>query len=99
MDERPRLSDAFRKLCEGDGPLWITWGGRRLLIAAVTDAWLEQGEGTAIVATRRGYRKVELTGRRRETSFAEPRIRADHVLSRVVADKRVRAVVLEEHPR
>ena len=63
MDQRPGLADAFRRLRAGEGPLWITWDGRRLLIAIPTADWLAQGIGPAIIATRRGYRRVDLIGR------------------------------------
>ena len=100
MDQRPVLADAFRRLRAGDGPLWITLNGRRLLIAEPTAAWLERGIGPAIVATRRGYRRVELIGRVCDDGgTGPPRLRTQADYFAPITDDRVRAIVLEEHER
>lgn len=100
MDQRPGLADAFRRLRAGQGPLWITWDGRRLLIAEPTADWLAQGIGPAIIATRRGYRRVDLIGRVGDDGgTGPPRLRTEKDYFEPITDKRVRAVILEDHDR
>lgn len=100
MDERPRLAEAFRKLREGEGPLWVTWKGRRLLIGSADEQWLERGVGPALIATRRGYKKVVLIGRVGDDGgTGPPRLRTDEDYFNPITDMRVRAVILEEHDR
>lgn len=105
MDERPRLAEAFRKLGDGHGPIWVTWQGQRFLLALPDRQWLAHGHGPAIIATRRGYRVVEFTGRAADGGFIlskkgapkkQPlRIASDYF--QPVAEKRIRAVILSAH--
>ena len=107
MDDRPRLAEAFRQLRAGRGPLWITWRDKRLLLSRPEDAWLAVARGRAVIATRRGYRLVELEGRladdghltsKRGVARHQPiRIAGEH--SSRISDAQVRAVILEEHDR
>lgn len=100
MDQRPVLANAFRRLRAGEGPLWIAWNGRRLLLATPTLEWLARGCGWAIIATRRGYRRVELIGRVGDDGGLGPaRLRTDEDYFSPITDKRVRAVILEDHDR
>lgn len=106
-DARPRLAEVFRELRAGKGPIWVTWEGRRLLLGLPDDAWLAAGEGPAIVATRRGYRKVVFSGRladgghltsARGAPKSQPLRIADDYF-RPIAPRLVRAVILEDHAR
>ncbi len=107
MDERPRLAEAFRLLRAGRGPVWITWRNKRLLLGLPDDAWLALARGRAVIATRRGYRSVELAGRladgghlmsKRGVAKHQPiRIAGDYF--RPISAAQVRAVILEEHDR
>jgi hypothetical protein len=107
MDERPRLAEAFRLLRAGRAPVWITWRGKRLLLGRADDAWLAIGRGRAVIATRRGYRIVELEGRladgghqtsKRGVAKHQP-IRIAGEYFRPISAAQVRAVILEEHDR
>ena len=107
MDDRPRLAEAFRLLRAGRGPLWITWQEKRLLVGPPDDAWLALARGRAVIATRRGYRIVELDGRladdgcltsKRGVPRYQPiRVAGEYRLR--IRDAQVRAVILEEHDR
>lgn len=105
MDDRPRLAEVFRRLREGEGPLWVRWDGRRLLVRLPDAQWLARGEGGAIVATRRGYRRVVLAGRNADGGFLRSkrgapknqpfRAGGDHF--NPINEKRIRAVIVEDH--
>jgi|HubBroStandDraft_6_1064221.scaffolds.fasta_scaffold84961_3 hypothetical protein len=107
MDERPRLAEAFRTLRDGHGPVWVTLQGKRLLLALPDDAWLARGEGPAVIATRRGYRRVVLVGRQADGGHqrsrrGEPKhqpFRTEDDYFTPIAPRQIRAVILEERDR
>lgn len=94
-DPRPAVALALRSLREGSATVWVTLYGERLRLALPDAEWLAAGVGTALVATRRGYRVVDLSGRRQHLGRGRP-VLFDRY-AEFVADKRVRAIVLERH--
>jgi len=77
-----------------------------LLLALPDGKWLAQGVGLALIATRRGYRRVHLTGRmadnggvnisKRGVIKARP-FRTEDDYFEPITEKRIRAIILEEH--
>jgi hypothetical protein len=107
MDERPRLAEAFRALRAGQGPVWVTWEGKRLLLGLPDAQWLADARGPAVIATRRGYRRVVLIGRQADGGHPRSKrgaakhqpIRTTEDYFTPIAEKQIRAVILEEHDR
>ena len=107
MDDRPRLAEVFRTLRAGEGPIWVTWLGKRLLLGLPDEAWLAVGCGPAVIATRRGYRRVVLIGRLADGGHQRSKkgaaknqpLRTEADYFKPIALKQVRAVILEEHDR
>lgn len=97
VDQRPKVAAALRRLRETGAPQWVTLSGERLLLGPLTPAFLEHGRGEVLVAAGRGYRVLDLQGRRPLLG------RGPAVLvgptHRRVTERRLRARVLERHPR
>jgi len=91
------MAAALRQLAEPDAAVWITWAGERLRLAPATDAWLEAPTGDVIVATRRGYRVVTIRNRRQRFGTGPALLHDER--GDVIEDDRVRALVVERHPR
>lgn len=106
-DPRPRLAAALAALRASGEPVWVTWQGKRLLLGLPDEAWLARGVGLALVATRRGYRRVELVGRVDDGGHGTSKrgapkhlpLRTEDDYFNPLSVKQVRAVILEEHER
>ena len=85
----------------------MTWEGKRLLLGLPDESWLADPRGPAVIATSRGYVKVELIGRLADDGFAfskkgvpkQQPLRCRRNYFAPIAVKRLRAVILEEHDR
>ena len=106
-DQRPRLAEVFRALRTGKQPIWVAWEGKRLLLGFPDDTWLDRATGPAIIATRRGYRRVVLIGRIAEGGHLTSKrgvpknqpLRTEEDYFTPIAPKLVRAVILDEEDR
>jgi len=96
MDPRPELAALLTRLRDGAAPQWITWSGRRLLLALPSGDEATTGRCTVIARTRRGYVVRELTG---PLPQAGGRTVVRDGGWQVVTQKRICAVVLERHAR
>ncbi len=94
-DLRPQLARVLARVAEGKS-VWTTWHGERLLLSPVPVTVLVDGGATVVVATRRGYRLVDLEPARPRAGVG-PAVLRDG--AGVIEAKRVRAVVVERHPR
>lgn len=97
VDQRPAVCEVLRQLATSEHPLWVTWQDRRLLLARVSDAEPLKSGMAVLVSTRRGYRRTELFGYWADRINASEQWR--EALTGILRRDRIRAVILEDHPR
>lgn len=100
-DPRPAMCAALKELDAGATSVWATWQGRRLRLGpahgdGVLEAW-RVARGRVLVATRKGYVCSSLYGPWKETGGSTAQWRDSGL--KVLRRDRIRALILEDHPR
>lgn len=96
VDPRVEMAALLARLQDGASPQWITWHGRRLLLAAPIGNEATTGACVVLARTRRGYVLRHLTG-----PMPQPggRLVVRDCGWKVVPQKQICAIVVEDHPR